>query len=98
MLWAFSDRSSGKSWLRMWIKDAEASGIGEMAKMAKTLREHEDGILAYFKHRITNGPMEGMNNKIRTLMKATYGLRDEEYLALRLKSLHEAKLRLTGRL
>ena len=98
MLWVFTDRSSGQSWLRMWIKDAEASGISQMAKMAKTLREHEDGILAYFKHRITSGPMEGTNNKIKTLMKATYGLRDEEYLALRLKSLHEAKLRLTGRL
>ena len=77
MLWIFSDRGSGKGWLRTWIKEAEASGIGEMAKMAKTLREHEEGILAYFKHRITSGPMEGMNNKVRTLMKATYGLRDE---------------------
>ena len=82
-LWLFSDRASGKSWLRSWVKEAEASQIGEMAKMAKTLREHEDGILAYFKHRITNGPMEGMNNKVRTLMKVTYGLRDEEYLELR---------------
>jgi len=39
-----------------------------------------------------------MNNKIRTLMRSTYGLRDEEYLELRLKSLHEAKLHLTGKL
>ena len=98
MLWLFSDRKSGKSWLRTWIKEAEASGIGEMAKMARTLREHEDGILSYFRHGITSGPMEGMNNKVRTLMKSTYGIRDEEYLDLRLKSLHEAKLQLTGRL
>jgi transposase len=98
MLWMFSDRQSGKSWMRTWIEEAEASGIGAMVKMAKTLRDHEDGILAYFKHRITSGPMEGMNNKVRTLMKVTYGLRDEEYLELRLKSLHETKLRLTGRL
>jgi len=91
MLWMFSDHSSGKSWLWTWIEEAEASGIKELAKMAKTLRKHEDGILAYFKHRITSGPMEGMNNKVRTLMKVTYGLRDEEYLELRLKSLHETQ-------
>lgn len=96
--WVFSDRASGKGWLRQWVKEAEASGIGEMVKMAKTLRTHEEGILSYFKHRITSGPMEGMNNKVRTLMKATYGLRDEEYLELRIKSLHESELRLTGRL
>ena len=98
MLWLFSDRVSGRGWLREWIKEAEASGITEMAKMAKTLKTHEEGILSYFKHGITSGAMEGTNNKVRTLMKATYGLRDEEYLELRLKSLHESELRLTGKL
>lgn len=98
LLWIFSDLKSGREWLHDWIREAEGSGIKQMQRMAKTLREHEDGILAYFKHEITGGPMEGVNNKIRTLMKQTYGLRDEKYLELRIKSLHEAKLRLTGRL
>lgn len=98
MLWLFSDLKSGREWLHDWIAEAEASGIKQMAKMAKTLRAHEEGILAYFVHDITSGPMEGTNNKIRTLMKQTYGLRDEEYLELRIKSLHETKLRLTGKL
>ncbi len=40
--------------------------------------------------------MEGSNNKVRTMMRQTYGLRDEEYLELRIKSLHEVKLRLVG--
>lgn len=98
ILWMLPNRASGKRYLRTWIKEAEATGIGELAKMAKTLRTHEEGILAYFKHRITSGPMEGINNKVKTLLKATYGLRDEEYMKLRLKSLHETNLRLTGRL
>lgn len=98
LLWIFSDMKSGRNWLRDWIREAEASGIKQMQKVAATLKSHEKGILAYFKHGITSGPMEGTNNKIRTLMKQTYGLRDEEYLELRIKSLHEAKLRLTGRL
>ncbi len=67
-----------------------------MSKMAATIRSHYDGILAYFTHDITSGPMEGNNNKVRTMMRQTYGLRDEEYLELRIKSLHEVKLRLVG--
>ena len=96
MLWLMSDLKSAKAWLRDWLKSAEASGIGQMKKMAATIRSPQGGILAFFTHNITSGPMEGNNNKIRTLMRQTYGLRDEEYLELRIKSLHEAKLRLVG--
>lgn len=96
MLWLMSDLKSAKAWLRDWLKEAEASGIEQMKKMAATIRAHRDGILAYFTHNITSGPMEGNNNKVRTMMKQTYGLRDEEYLELRIKSLHEVKLRLVG--
>ena len=96
MLWLMSDLKSAKAWMRDWLKSAEASGIKQMKKMAATIRSHQDGILAYFTHNITSGPMEGNNNKVRTLMKQTYGLRDEEYLELRIKSLHEVKLRLVG--
>ena len=67
-----------------------------MKKSAASIRVHRDGILAYFTHNITSDPMEGNNNKVRTLMKQTYGLRDEEYLELRITSLPEVKLRLVG--
>ena len=96
MLWLMSDLKSAKAWLRDWLKSAEASGIGQMKKIADTIRSHRDGILAYFTHNITSGPMEGNNNKIGAMMRQTYGLRDEEYLELRIKSLHEVRLRLVG--
>lgn len=96
MLWLMSDLKSAKTWLRDWLKAAESSGIEQMKKMAATIRSHYDGIMAYFTHSITSGPMEGNNNKLRTMMRQTYGLRDEQYLELRIKSLHEVKLRLVG--
>ena len=40
------------------------------------LRNHWDGILAYFDDRRTSGPVEGLNNKIRTLMRRGYGIRN----------------------
>ena len=51
----------------------------------------QSGILSWWKHRINNGRMEGINNKIKTLLRQTYGLRNERYLVLRLLSLHNSR-------
>ena len=49
-----------------------------------------------WKHRINNGRMEAINNKITALLRQTYGLRDERYLVLRLLSLHVSRQELLG--
>jgi transposase len=88
MLWRETSLKAGRRYLQNWINQAEATGLKELEKMAATLRQHRKGILAYFRLRITSGPMEGMNNKIRVLLRKAYGIRDEEYFVLRLKALH----------
>jgi len=98
MLWREATPKTARRYLRDWIAQAEASGLEEMEKMVGTLRRHRQGILAYFKLRITSGPMEGMNNKVKVLLRKTYGLRDEDYLVLRLKALHRSELNLCSRL
>ena len=40
--------------------------------------------------------MEGINNKIKTLLRQTYGLRDERFFTLKLYSLHYSRLTLLG--
>ncbi|MGA2701414.1 MAG: transposase, partial [Isosphaeraceae bacterium] len=40
-----------------WIARAEASGIKMLKSFAKTLREHQAGILAYYNFRISTGPL-----------------------------------------
>jgi len=35
-------------------------------------------ILNYFVHHLTNGPIEGLNNKIQSLVKKAYGFRNKE--------------------
>jgi len=57
---------------------------------------HMKGILNYFDYRITNGKMEGINNKIKTLKRQAYGFRDKAYFRLRLLHLHAQKIRLAG--
>ena len=47
-------------------------------------------------HPITSGPMEGTNNKIKTMKRQAYGYRDMEFFKLRIMGIHEAKYALTG--
>lgn len=59
-----------------WIKSAEASGIPEFEKCARTYRHWSKGILNAFKYGYTNGPTEGYNNKIKVLKRTSYGIRN----------------------
>jgi transposase len=79
-----------------WIRRAEASGIKILQKMAKTLTAHRDGLLAYYDVMITSGPMEGTNNKIKTMKRQAYGFRDHEFFKLKILAIHETKYALVG--
>ena len=59
-----------------WIRRAEASGIKVLQQMGKTLAAHRSGLLAYYDVMISSGPMEGTNNKIKTMKRQAYGFRD----------------------
>ena len=48
------------------------------------LIKYFNGILTYFKYRITNSVAEGLNNKIKVLKRMAYGYRDEEYFKLKI--------------
>lgn len=90
------DFDSAKSFLEVWIKDAMQSGIGPLAKVAKTLAGYKTGLLNYFKYSITSAVVEGTNNKIKTLKRQAYGFRDMVYFKLRLYHLHTQRYSLTG--
>jgi len=79
-----------------WIKRAEASGIKMLQQMAKTLAAHRSGLLAYYDAMITSGPMEGTNNKIKTMKRQAYGFRDREFFKLKILAIHETKYELVG--
>ena len=95
-LWSRPTRDSMRRWLERWIERALGSGIVQMQSLAKTLRTHATGILNWFDHRISSGKLEGINNKVGAMTRAAYGYRDEEFLHLKLYSLHESSFRLTG--
>jgi transposase len=92
-IWEQPDIKRGEEVFDDWLKMAEVSGVSMLIRFAKTLRAHREGILNYYKSRITTAALEGTNTKIRVLQRRAYGYRDQEYLKLRIFALHETNLR-----
>lgn len=96
LLWGQLNRQKALQFLNQWIFDALAAGPNALVKVGLTLLRHREGILNYFPHLITSGPIEGTVNKIKTLKRQAYGFRDMEYFKLRLYHLHCQGYSLTG--
>lgn len=55
-----------------------------------------EGILAYYDFRISTGPFEGTNNKIKTMKRKAYGFRVQEFFKLKIMGLHLTGYALVG--
>ena len=95
-VWEQEDQAEARIFLLDWIQQAETSGIRMLIQFAKTLRLHAQGILAYYDCEISTGPLEGTNNKIKTMKRQAYGFRDQEFLKLKIYALHQSKYALVG--
>jgi transposase len=95
-LWSQKGKSDAESFLDNWISLAEASEVPVLMKFAKTLSEHREGLLAYYDFPISSGPLEGTNNKIKTMKRQAYGFRDREFFKLKIMAIHETKYALVG--
>ena len=59
--------------LEDWLAWASHSKLKPFVKAARTIRKHFDGIVAYFEERLTNGIVEGFNNKLRMIARRAFG-------------------------
>jgi transposase len=94
--WEQPGKRFATTFLDGWIRRAEASGIKILKQMGKTLAAHRSGLLTYYDVMITSGPMEGTNNKIKTMKRQAYGFRDQEFFKLKILAIHETKYALVG--
>ena len=95
-VWEQDDEESAQALLMDWILYAESTGVRMLHNFAKTLRVHAMGILAYYDHPISTGPLEGTNNKIKTMKRQAYGFRDQEFFRLKILGIHQTKYALVG--
>ena len=78
--WHCEIKEGAEVYFERWYNWAIRSRLEPVKKVARQCKRHLRNILTYFTHRITNGPMEGLNNKIQALIKKAYGYRNIERL------------------
>ena len=79
-----------------WCEKAIASGIDQLVSVAQSSTDHAEGLLSYSTTGMTNGRMQGIKRKIKTMRRQFYGLRDNDFFRLKLYALHESKHKVVG--
>jgi len=66
--------------LDSWCQWASHCQLEPFVRLAQTIKQHKEGILAYVETGLSNGVVEGINNKIRAIIRRAYGFRNLEAL------------------
>jgi transposase len=78
LFWDYKQPWRAEQHLRKWMNSAVRSKLGPFKKFAKMLRSHLHGILPWTEIRLSNGAVEGMNNKIKSISHRSFGFRTAE--------------------
>ena len=68
-----TSRDDAETEIDRWLAWASRSKLKPFVKTARTIRKYKDGILAYIETRLTNGLVEGFNNKLRMISRRAFG-------------------------
>ena len=84
-LWDYNREAWARKFFENWRASLKWQRLKPYEKFAQMIERHWDGIAAYCKpeNKVSLGFVEGLNNKIRVIQRRAYGLRDEEYLRLK---------------
>jgi transposase len=85
-LWGYKREGWARRFFDNWRAALKWQRLKPYEKFAEMIDRHWDGIAAYCKeeNKVSLGFVEGLNNKIRVIQRRAYGLRDEEYLRLKI--------------
>jgi transposase len=85
-LWDYDSPAWAGKFLDEWCRQTMRSRIDPMKKIARSLRQHRELILNYFRaHKlISSGVVEGLNNKAKLTIRKSYGFRTFRALELAL--------------
>jgi transposase len=84
-LWDYNREAWARKFFENWRASLKWQRLKPYEKFAEMIERHWDGIAAYCQpdNKVALGFVEGLNNKIRVIQRRAYGLRDEEYLRLK---------------
>ena len=79
-----SSRAEAEASLYQWEESVRKSGFKEFRAVLSIFRNWRNEILNYFNHRVTNGFVEGKNNRIKVIKRMAYGYRNVDNLRRRI--------------
>jgi transposase len=84
-LWDYQREGWARRFFDQWRESLKWQRLKPYEKFAQMVEDHWFGIALYCHpdNKVALGFVEGLNNKIRVLQRRAYGLRDEEYLRLK---------------
>jgi transposase len=84
-LWEYQKEGWARKFFDNWQSSLKWQRLRPYEEFAKMIESHWDGIAAFIQseEKVSLGFVEGLNNKIRVIQRRAYGLRDEEYLRLK---------------
>jgi transposase len=84
-LWGYKKEGWARRFFQNWRAALKWQRLKSYEEFAQMIETHWDGIAAYcqWEEKVSLGFVEGLNNKIRVIQRRAYGLRDEEYLRLK---------------
>jgi transposase len=85
-LWDYQSEGWARRFFDNWRIALKWQRLKPYEEFAEMIERHWDGIAAYCNpdNKVSLGFVEGLNNKIRVIQRRAYGLRDEEYLRLKI--------------
>jgi transposase len=84
-LWSYNNPAWARKFFENWKAQLRWSRLEPFQKFAAMIERHWDGIVSYCHpdNKVSLGFMEGLNNKIRVIQRRAYGIKDKEYLRLK---------------
>ena len=85
-MWGYRSETWARRFFENWRASLKWQRLGPYENFAAMIERHWDGIAAYCRpeNKVSLGFVEGLNNKIRVIQRRAYGLRDQEYLRLKI--------------
>lgn len=79
LFWDYKQEKRAQDLLKKWMSSAMRSRLEPFKKFVRMLRSHLGGILPWTKLQLSNGAVEGMNNKIKSISHRSFGFRKAQY-------------------
>ena len=82
--WTYRTVTWAKKFFKRWYAWAIRSRLKPIKKVAVMLNKHLEGLLAYFRHRISNAKSEAFNSRIQSIKSAARGFRSFKNYRIRI--------------